>query len=156
MPMELTIERKYFKPTYTIGRLLVEGMYFSDVLEDKDRGLTSGMPTSEIYKLKVYGQTAIPTGRYPLRLSVSSKFRTRTWAARYGGLVPEILDVPGYVSIRLHPGTSCADTDGCPLPGMNRAVGKVLDSQRAFFDLMDYYLVPAHQRKEKMFITITR
>lgn len=154
--LELTIERRYFKHTYCIGRLSVDGMEFSDVLEDKDRGLSQDMPTAEIYKNKVYGKTAIPYGRYEVRLTVSPKFKNRSWAAKYGGLVPEILEVPGFVAIRLHPGTTCEDTDGCPLPGMNRAVGKVLDSQRAFFDLMDYYLMPAHQRGQKIFITITK
>lgn len=156
MPMELTIERKYPKPTYTIGRLLVEGMYFSDVLEDKDRGLTSGMPTTEIYKRKTYGQTAIPTGRYEVRLSYSPKYAKRPWAAKYKGLIPEIMEVPGFSNVRLHVGNSSADTSGCPLVGENRVVGRLVNSTQAFFDLMDYYLVPAHQRKEKIFITITR
>lgn len=156
MDLELTIERRYFKSTYTIGRLFVEGMEFSDVLEDKDRGLTSDMPTTEIYKHKVYGSTAIPYGRYEMRLSVSPKFKNRPWAAKYDGLVPEILGVPGFANIRLHPGTTCADTDGCPLPGMNKAIGKVLESQKAYFDLMDFYLMPAHERGQKMYITITK
>lgn len=156
MDLELAIERRYFKPTYTIGRLLVEGMEFSDVLEDKDRGLTSDMPTTEIYKRKVYGSTAIPYGRYELRLSVSPKFKNRGWAEKYDGLVPEILGVPGFANIRLHPGTTCVDTDGCPLPGMNKAVGKVLESQKAYYDLMDFYLKPAHDRGQQMFITITK
>lgn len=154
--MELTIERKYFKPTYCIGRLLVEGMYFSDVLEDKDRGLTSDMPTTEIYKRKTYGQTAIPTGRYEVRLTVSPKFANREWGKRYGGLVPEILNVPGFDGIRIHPGSNSASTSGCPLVGENKVVGRLVNSTQAFYDLMDFYLVPAHQRKEKMFITITR
>ena len=156
MDLELTIERRYFKPTYTIGRLLVEGMEFSDVLEDKDRGLTSDMPTTEIYKRKVYGSTAIPYGKYEMRLSVSPKFANREWGKRYGGLVPEILNVPGFDGIRIHPGSNSASTSGCPLPGMNKAVGKVLESQKAYYDLMDFYLMPAHERGQKMYITITK
>lgn len=156
IPLEVVIERRYFKPTYCIGKLLVEGMELSDSLEDKDRGLTRDMSTAEIYKHKVYGSTAIPCGRYEMRLSVSPKFKTRSWAEKYDGLVPEILDVPGFSNIRIHPGTTCADTDGCPLPGMNKAVGKVLESQKAYFDLMDFYLKPAHDRGQKMFITITK
>lgn len=131
-------------------------MEFSDMLEDKDRGLTKDMPTTEIYKKKVYGKTAIPYGRYEMKLTYSAKFANKSWAKKYGGLVPEILDVPGYSGIRMHPGTTCEDTDGCPLPGMNKAVGKVLDSQKAYFDLMDYYLMPAHNRGQQMFITITK
>lgn len=155
-PLELTIERRYFKPTYTIGKLLVEGMPLCDVLEDKDRDLTSDMPTAEIYKKKTYGQTAIPYGRYEVRLTYSPKYATRPWAAKYKGLIPEIMEVPGFSNVRLHVGNSSADTSGCPLCGENKVVGRLVNSTQAFYDLMDFYLVPAHQRKEKTFITITR
>ena len=155
-PLELKIERRYFKHTYCIGRFFVDGMEFSDVLEDKDRGLSQDMSTVAIYKKKVYGQTAIPTGRYEVRLSVSPKFANREWGKRYGGLVPEILNVPGFDGIRIHPGSNSASTSGCPLVGENRIVGALVNSQRAYYDLMDYYLLPAHQRGQKMFITITK
>lgn len=154
--MELTIERKYPKPTYTIGKLLVEGMPLCDVLEDKDRDLTSGMPTTEIYKRKTYGQTAIPYGRYEVRLTYSPKYATRPWAAKYKGLIPEIMEVPGFSNVRLHVGNSSADTSGCPLCGENKVVGRLVNSTQAFYDLMDYYLLPAHEAGQRMFITITR
>ena len=156
VPLELIEERRYFKPTYTIGRLLIEGMEFCDTLEDKDRGLTFDMPTAEIYKRKVYGQTAIPYGRYEIKLTVSPKFKNRSWAAKYGGLVPEITGVPAFVGIRIHPGTNSASTDGCPLVGENKIVGGLVNSQQAYDDLMKYYLMPAHQRGQKIFITIKK
>lgn len=153
--MELKVKRKWFKPTYTIGWFLVEEVRFSDMLEDKDRGLTQDMPTTEIYKKKVYGQTAIPKGRYRVDLNtVSPKFKNRSWAAKYGGRVPRLLNVPGFDGILVHPGSDCNSTAGCLLPGFNRVRGKVLDSQRAFFDLMDFYLEPARLRKEEVWITI--
>lgn len=37
--MELTIDRKWKKATYTIGRLYVDGIYYFNTPEDKDRGL---------------------------------------------------------------------------------------------------------------------
>lgn len=154
--LNLVSERRWFKNTYCISRLFVEGMEFSDVLEDKDRGLTSDMGTAEIYKKKVYGKTAIPYGRYEIRLTKSPKFSSREWAKEFGGLVPELMDVPGFVSIQIHPGTTCEDTDGCLLPGMNKAVGKVLESRRAYSDLMTYYLMPAHTAGQKMFIEIIK
>lgn len=156
--LELVLERRYFKNTYTIGRMFVEGMDFSDTLEDKDRGLTQDMPTTEIYKKKVYGKTAIPYGRYEVVLSVSPaiKKKNREWAKKYDWLVPEVKNVPGYSGIRIHPGTTCEDTDGCLLPGENKAVGKVLNSREAYYALMDYYLMPAHKAGQKMYITITK
>ena len=153
--MELKVKRLYPKPTYTIGWFLVEGLRFSDSLEDKDRGLTQDMPTTEIYKKKVYGQTAIPKGRYRVNLdTVSPKFKNRSWAAKYGGRVPWIEGVPGFDRILIHPGTTPNDTAGCILIGENKQKGKVLNSQRAYFDLMDFYLEPARARKEEVWITI--
>ena len=153
--MELKVKRKWFKPTYTIGWFLVEEIRLCDTLEDKDRGLTQTMPTTEIYKKKVYGQTAIPKGRYRVDLnSVSPKFRTRSWAVKYGGKVPRLVDVPGFNGILIHPLTTPNETDGCIGIGENRVKGKILNSQRAFFDLMDFYLEPARLRKEEVWITI--
>lgn len=154
--LNLHSERRYFKNTYCISRLFVEGMEFSDILEDKDRGLTQDMSTAEIYKKKVYGGTAIPYGRYEIRLTKSPKFSNRDWAKEFEGLVPELIDVPGFVSIRMHPGTTSNDTEGCLLPGMNKQVGKVLESRQAYHDLMKYYLYPSHKAGQKMYINITK
>lgn len=153
--MELFVKRRWKKPTYTIGELYVDGVRLFNTLEDKDRGLTQSTPTTEIYKKKVYGQTAIGTGRYRVNLdTVSPKFKSRSWAVKYGGRVPWIEGVPGFDRILIHPGTTPNDTAGCILIGENKQKGKVLNSQRAFFDLMDFYLEPARERKEEVWITI--
>ena len=52
--MKLTLKRVAKRPTYTIGRLYVDGVKFADTIEDKDRGLTQSMPVAEIKKRKVY------------------------------------------------------------------------------------------------------
>ena len=54
--MLLEVKRLYKKETYTIGVLIVDGTKFSDTLEDKVRDLNS--------EKKVYGETAIPAGKY--------------------------------------------------------------------------------------------
>ena len=64
--MKLKLERKYFKDTYTIGNLYVNGKYFCDTLEDKDRGLDDSMSLEDIKSKKIYGQTAIPKGTYEI------------------------------------------------------------------------------------------
>ena len=74
--MKLLLKRVFKADTYTIGKLYVDGKYFSSTLEDKDRGLDQKMPIEQINKLKVYGETAIPTGTYKITLDVvSPKFR---------------------------------------------------------------------------------
>ena len=46
--MKLLVDRKYKKSTYTIGNLYVDGKYFSNTLEDRDRGLKQTDPLSVI------------------------------------------------------------------------------------------------------------
>jgi len=44
--MELLLDRKYKKSNYTIGKLYIDGEYFCDTCEDKDRGITQTTPLS--------------------------------------------------------------------------------------------------------------
>lgn len=135
--MEIKVRRIAKRQGYTIGRLYVDGQYFCDTLEDADRGLGSGMPLEKISRLKVYGQTAIPTGRYAVTLDVvSPKFKDRAWARPYGGKVPRLLNVPGFDGVLIHPGNDASDTSGCILVGRNTVVGKVADSTETFHALM--------------------
>ena len=150
----LTLLRSYPKEEYTIGLLYVKGRYFSATLEDTDRGLLQTMPLEEIRRIKIKGKTAIPKGTYKILLTVSEKFKNRAWAKPYGGLVPILVDVPGYSGIRIHPGNTAADTDGCILPGQNLQPGKVLNSTVTYRKLMDEYLYPAHLAGEEIIITI--
>lgn len=135
--MEIKVRRIARRQGYTIARLYVDGRYFCDTLEDADRGLRQDMPSEKIKKLKVYGQTAIPTGRYPVTLGVvSPKFKDREWARPYGGKVPRLLNVPGFDGVLIHVGNDASDTSGCILVGRNTVVGKVTDSTATFHALM--------------------
>jgi hypothetical protein len=78
------------------------------VLEDKDRDLHSYMKESEILSAKVKTKTAIPYGRYPIRMVYSPKFDC---------LMPEIYNVKGFSKTYLHNGSYIEHTDGCPLVG---------------------------------------
>lgn len=53
--MEIRLKRIAKRDEYTIGRLIIDGKYVCDTLEDKDRGLTKSMNLSEIKNKKVYG-----------------------------------------------------------------------------------------------------
>ena len=76
--MILKVNRKYKKDTYTIGNLYIDGEWFSNTMEDKDRGLSDIMSEGEINSIKVYGETAIPTGKYIIDMdTISPKFRHR-------------------------------------------------------------------------------
>lgn len=121
--MKIELVRIAFKDTYTIGKLYVDGKYFSDVLEDVDRGLDSSMSESEILKKKVKGQTAIPTGHYVINITYSPKYKR---------MMPLLLDVKGFSGIRIHSGNTAKDTEGCLLVGKNKQVGKVLESRDTY------------------------
>lgn len=136
--MKLLLKRIAKMEKYTIGKLYIDGKYFSDTLEDTDRNLTSTMSKDEIAKIKVYGKTAIPTGTYVVDMNtVSPKFRKRSWAQPYEGKVPRLQDVPGYEGILIHPGNTADDTSGCILVGRNKIKGQVVESQDTFHSLMN-------------------
>src|SRR3990167_2997466 len=99
----------------THGSLYIDGHWVCWTLEDAIRDV------------KLPGQTAIPAGIYPVALTVSRRF---------GRVTPEVMDVPGFTAIRLHPGNAIDDTDGCLLVGRDRQPWRVLQSRVAFEWLM--------------------
>ncbi len=124
--MELKLTRNYKKDSYTIGRLYVEGDFFSNTLEDQVRDYSD--PT-----YKVYGKTAIPYGRYRITMVHSPKF-----SKRYGGRkVPLLNDVPDFTGILIHSGNTAEDTDGCILVGQNTQRGRVTNSLITLYRLLD-------------------
>lgn len=141
--MRLTVVRIANKPTYCIGKLYIDGVYFCDTLEDTDRGLDDKMSEEEIKELKVYGETAIPSGIYPVTITYSNKFKKN---------LPLISNVKGYSGIRIHSGNTAKDTLGCILVGRNKEVGKVLQSRVTFNALFNIL----SRSKERIIIDIMR
>lgn len=140
--MELKVIRKYRKEEYTIGDLYINGVWFSNTLEDAVRDK------------KIYGKTAIPYGTYKVTMDVvSPKFKDRSWAKPYGGKLPRLLNVPNYEGILIHVGNTAADTSGCLLVGQNKVKGQVVNSTQTFMSLMEKHLIPAKQRGEEITIT---
>ncbi len=152
--MKITIDRAWPCPTYTVSRLFVNEERFHESLEDKDRGLHQSMPVGLILQKKVYGETAIPRGVYKLALTYSPAFAEKTWAKKYGGKVPEILNVKGWSGCRIHPATTAKELRGCIAVGRNTAKGKVTSSVKTYYELMDKYLVPAFERGEEVYLEI--
>lgn len=148
--MRIRIDRAWCKSSYTISRVFINGVRFGDgrkwcsMLEDKDRGLTQSMTVEEIKKRKVYGQTAIPRGTYEVRITYSPKFRR---------MLPLLIDVKGFSGIRIHPGNSANDSEGCPLPGVNDIVGHVTSSTY-WFNLLFARIQEAEKSGEKIMIEI--
>jgi hypothetical protein len=99
--MKLTVTRKTFTTQSTIGELTVSGAFECFTLEDPVR------------PKKIRGVTAIPAGRYGVEITFSPKFGTD---------LPLLLDVPEFEGVRIHPGNSAADSEGCLLVGKSKAI----------------------------------
>lgn len=150
--MEIRIYRKFKKDTYTIGKMYINGIYFCDTCEDKDRGLDQSMPETTIKKLKVYGKTAIPIGVYDV--IPCAAFSRKSWSKKYNCKMPLISMTKGFVGVFVHPANTAEELLGCIAVGENKAKGKVLNSVNTFCALMDTYIVPAWKRNEKIKIII--
>lgn len=152
--MELLLKRIARRDTYTIGHLYIDGKYFCDTIEDKDRGLKQNMQPSVIRAMKRKGVTAIPTGRYRVTLEVKSpKFSAKKYEKNYGfcdGYLPRLINVPGFEGVLIHIGNTAMDTDGCLLVGKNTKVGKVLESRAVFVKLYE----ELKKVKDSIYITI--
>ena len=104
----VVIKRLVFSEKSTIAELWTNGILFCNTLENKDRGLHQWMSLAEIASIKVMKETAIPRGYYHCKMTMSPRF---------GKIMPEILNVPGFSGARMHSGNKAEDTDGCPLFG---------------------------------------
>lgn len=154
--MELLVKRIAKKNTYTIGKLYIDGEYFCDTLEDRDRGLKQTDSIINIKRTKVQHQTAIPTGTYDITMDVvSPRFSKRDFYKTNcnGGRVPRLLNVPGFDGVLIHIGNTAADSSGCILVGKNSQVGKVLNSTNTFKNLYKI-LDNANKNGESIKLTI--
>lgn len=156
--MELIVERKYKKQSYTIGNLYVNGKFFSNTLEDADRGLDDSMSLDKILELKKPSITAIPRGTYEVTLDiVSPKFCTKTFYKQVcNGKLPRILNVKGFDGILIHVGEGINGKDltsGCILVGKNTIKGGLTNSKECFKELYKL-LKDRYNKGEKITIKI--
>ena len=152
--MELTLHRKWKKDDYSIGLLYVDGVFLCNTLEDTDRGIDQSMTTKEIEEKKVYGETAIPYGRYEITMKVQSpKYKTYKQYQKCKGYLPRLKNVKGYSGVLIHIGNWPKDTCGCILVGKNEVKGAVVNSTTYFWKLYDL-LKAASDKGEKIWIMI--
>ena len=155
--MELILKRIALRSEYTIGKLYVDGEYVCDTIEDTVRDLDKDGKFAN-GEVKILGKTAIPYGRYEITMKVKSpkysNFSKYSWAKKYDGYLPRLLNVSQFDGVLMHVGNSALDSEGCIIVGENKVVGKVINSVNTFRRLMDEYLVPAKKRSENIVITI--
>ncbi|HXC06995.1 MAG TPA: DUF5675 family protein [Bacteroidia bacterium] len=129
--MNIKLLRKYPGTDCVIGELYINNVFECFTCEDVERDV------------KIPGETAIPRGIYEVVITFSARFKRP---------LPLLLNVPGYEGIRIHPGNTAADTEGCLLPGKGRTPNSVTQSTDAFNAL--YAKIEAATAKEKIFIEI--
>lgn len=122
--MKLTLKRVAYQPTYTIGKLYIDGKYFCDTLEDPPR------------EVKIMNETCIPAGNYQVIINLSNRFKH---------MMPLLLNVPGFEGIRIHAGNNASHTSGCILVGKNSIVGQLTDS-KAIYDKLFAVLQSANDK----------
>jgi uncharacterized protein DUF5675 len=131
--MELLLERVEKKPGFTIGSLSVDGDWQCWTIEDETRDGP-----------KVPGKTAIPAGKYWVQVTMSARFKKP---------LPLLLNVPNFEGVRIHPGNTAEDTEGCILPGADRYASSVGRS-RVAFDALFVKIKDAIARGERVSIEI--
>lgn len=134
--MLITIERQASANGWTLGRLAVDGRFECYTCEDVVRAPG----------VKVYGKTAIPAGRYRVIVSDSPRFKRR---------LPLLVGVQGFEGIRIHPGNTAEDTEGCILPGLGHTADRVTQSAIAFAQLMSK-IDAAQASSEQVWIEISQ
>jgi len=136
--MKLRLERLQCGASCTVGSLFVDGTFECWTLEDVVRA--DGV--------KIAGETAIPYGTYIVDITDSPRF---------GRPLPLLVNVQGFVGIRIHPGNTASDTEGCILVGQDRMPGDTaLGKSRAAFDVLFRKLAAAKARSERIVIDIVK
>lgn len=141
--MNLILERIFFSPTYTIGKLYIDGVYFCDTIEDVNRDLNKDGDLNDSGETKIMHKTAIPFGRYQVIVNMSTRFKR---------LLPRLLNVNGFDGILIHNGVDENSSSGCIIVGKNTIKGKVTNGTEYMNKLTD--LLNTAQKTKKIFITI--
>jgi hypothetical protein len=134
--VKLTLDRDLYEKDSTLGDLFIDGVWECVSLEDQVRAE------------KVKGETAIPEGTYEVLLTHSPRFKR---------VLPLLVDVPGFDGIRIHPGNTHNDTEGCLLVGENFTMAAgvpFLTHSRAAFDRLYQKLRAAAARGEHLVIEV--
>lgn len=109
-PLAFVLQRQPTEHGATMGTVTVDGDHVCYTCEDPIRDA------------KVAGDTCIPPGIYAVIVTPSMRF---------GRKLPLLVDVPGFSGIRIHPGNTQADTQGCILPGLKMTPPMVFRSTDA-------------------------
>ena len=132
--MELRLDRYDKQSQRTLGKLYVDGLLTCLTLED----------TVRAPGVKIAGQTAIPYGRYRVTMTFSPKFLV---------LLPLVNDVPGFDGIRIHPGNTEENTEGCILVGQKTDGTSISGTSFAYGEII-MFIYHAWMSNQEIWLTI--
>ena len=141
--MQIKLVRKEFTNKSTIGELSIDGTFLCYTLEDVVRDKNNDGDLDDKGETKVYGQTAIPKGKYEVIINYSERFKQQ---------MPLLLNVKGFEGIRIHKGNTDVDTHGCILLGKSKSKDFIGLSNLAYNDFMN--ILKKATKNEKIFMEI--
>jgi len=112
--MKIQIKRLHKTENSTIGEMTIDGKWECYTLEDVERDV------------KIKSETAIPKGTYKVIINQSNRFKK---------LLPLLLNVSNFEGVRIHPGNTNHDTEGCILVGRTKSKDFIGQSRKAFESL---------------------
>jgi len=104
----LKLNRDTYTNKTTIGKLYLNDVFICDTLEDVCRDNNRDGDLNDSGEVKLYGETAIPAGTYPVIINMSPRFKK---------LLPRLSGIEGYTGVLIHSGNFAKDTHGCILVG---------------------------------------
>ena len=148
--MKLKIERCELTEKYTLGKLYVydlikdDWIYIADTIEDKVVDINKN-GVFDNGEEKIYGETAIPYGKYKILMDVKSpKFANRVWGKKYNGIVPRLDKVSDFSGVLIHPLNNAKQSLGCIGVGKYIGNGVLVQSMATYYSIMDNWLIPAY------------
>jgi Family of unknown function (DUF5675) len=138
---EYKLHRTDYTKKSTVGAISLDGKHICYALEDTVR-----KPGEK----KVFGETAIPAGRYQIVITKSERFSKLKGKDVF---LPLLVGVPGFAGIRIHTGNRPEDSEGCLLVGSSKSADWVAGSKDAFailYPMVEKQLAAG----DKVYITI--
>lgn len=140
--MKIEVKRFEYGTNWTIGRMYIDEFYVCYTLEGTHREIP-GVPVEQ---WKVPGKTAIPIGTYPVTCTFSNHFQRD---------LPLLGEVSGYEGVRIHPGNTDRDTEGCILVGTTWAGTDFIGQSKVAFDHVYEMITEALKRKELITLEVS-
>lgn len=134
--MKITVSRIQPTSCGVIGKLYVDG----------DAGMFCYTLEDMVRECKIPGETAIPAGTYRVGITYSLRFKRP---------LPLLYAVPNFEGIRIHPGNTTEDTQGCILVG-DELEGENIKggTSRPAFNRLFQEIENSLQASEQVWITI--